>query len=78
MMTNDTKYTLREIVLATGLPEGKVYYRAQTLKIVFPCTYDQVKEIMQWRPKVKVTRESVINQLKLKLKNDGFKVVMDK
>lgn len=82
MMTNDqAKYMSTEIVQATGLKRTVVLYRAKKLGITFPCSYDQVKQIMSYKskgPGFRRPRKAVIDRLKMALKNDGYKVVMDK
>lgn len=81
-MTNDqAKYMSTEIMQAVGLKKNIVIYRAKKLGIKFPCTYDQVKQIVGYRPKGPgrmQPRKAVVDRLKIALKNDGFKVVMDK
>lgn len=81
MATDPNKYTSSEISAATGIKRTIVQYRGRATGIKFPCTYDQVKQIIGYRakgPGRMQPRKAVIDRLKVQLKNDGFKVVMDK
>lgn len=74
-----TRYRGVEIQQASGIPYKTLRYRAQKLGIKFSegVSYEDVKRIVGYTRKKAGTqpRPNLVNQLRLQLKNDGFKVV---
>lgn len=69
------RYSVKEIVLATGMSEGTVRYRLSKLKVKSPCDYEIVKQILMYRSSISPRpRPRAVSDLKLKLKNDGFRI----
>ena len=73
----ERRYTPAEIIAATGLNRGAIYYRFKTLGIKRTkagYTYEDVKRIMQWRYKKFILRkdQKSIDRLKKSLANDGL------
>ena len=69
------KYSAKEISLATGMSESTVRYRLSKLKVKTPCDYETVKQILMYRSSISPgPRPRAISDLKLKLKNDGFRI----
>lgn len=77
MAADPNKFTSAEIAAATGIKRSIVQYRGRSTGIKFPCTYDQVKQIVTYRGKRRTygPRKASVDKLKLALKNDGYKVV---
>lgn len=76
-MLESVRYMSTEVQQATGLKRTVVLYRAKKLGITFPCSYDQVKQIMSYKPKGpgrQHSRKPVVDRLRMALKNDGFNV----
>lgn len=69
------RYSVKEIVLATGISEGTVRYRLSQLKAKTPCDYETVKQVLMYRSAISPRpRPRAVSDLKLKLKNDGFRI----
>ena len=76
-MLESVRYMSTEVQQATGMKRTVVLYRAKKLGITFPCTYEQVKAILNYKPKGpgrQRPRKPVVDRLRVALKNDGFNV----
>ncbi len=68
-------YTPKEIALASGISVSTVHYRIRKLQVKVPCDYETVKQIIMYRSPISSgPRPRAISDLKLKLKNDGFRI----
>lgn len=70
------RYTLSEVTHATGMKRQVIQYRAKKLGIHTRrgYTYEDIKRVVAYSSLAKVhTRPAKVAELKMKLKNDGFK-----
>ena len=77
---DEQRYTMTEVERATGIKHNTIGYRLRKLGIKYDMrrgmTYEDVKAVVNYRPLrpgMQPARKSAIDNLRMKLKNDGFK-----
>ena len=86
MTDREAKYTIKEIAEASGINVKTLNSRAKRLRAMgaFPkimnrsvafYTYDQAKELIRKPKQMRcAVRPTFVDQLKMKLKNDGYRI----